>query len=288
MNLQDALYELIARTSTTLSGDVREALESARKVEGENSPGGGTLDTIAANAKLAEEKRVPLCQDTGTLSFFVKKPAGAKEGVIRSAIVETVKCATKDSLLRPNAVDSVSGANSGDNTGEGSPQIHFEEWDKDYLRVELLLKGGGSENMGVQYSLPDERLKAARNLDGVRRCALDAVFRAQGNGCPPGVLAIAVGGDRAGGYAAAKKMFFRKIGERSSRKELADLEEKILTQANELGIGPAGLGGKTTLLDVKVDALHRNPPSFFVTVSYGCWAVRRGGMDYKRGVAGYD
>ena len=283
MNLEGALYELIAKTSTTLPEDVLSALKKARSAEEKDSPAAGTLDTIIANAKLAERKRVPLCQDTGTMSFFVKKPVGAKESEIRSAIFSAVRRATKESLLRPNAVDSVSGANSGDNTGEGSPQVYLDEWDRDYLHFELLLKGGGSENMGIQYSLPDERLKADRNLDGVRKCALDAVFQAQGNGCPPGVLAIAVGGDRASGYAAAKKLFFGRIGERSKDNALANMEKKILSQANELGIGPAGLGGATTLLDVKIEALHRNPPSFFVTVSHGCWALRRRGMDYKRG-----
>lgn len=287
MDLAGALYELIIRTSTTLPDDVRSALDRARSREDEGSLGAKTLDVVLENARLAADKKVPLCQDTGTINFFVKKPAGFSETEIKSAVVDSVRDATAGGFLRPNAVDPVSGVNSGDNTGAGSPQIYFELWEDNALRFDLLLKGGGSENVGVQYSLPDERLNAGRDLDGIRMCALDAVFRAQGLGCPPGVLAVAVGGDRAAGYAAAKKLFFGKIGERT-RGGLGGLEETILAQANGLGIGPSGLGGKTTLLDVKACALHRNPPSYFVTVSYGCWALRRRSMTYRDGVVEYD
>jgi len=288
MELENAIYGLIVRTSTTLPSDVELTLSESLKSEEDESVGSGTLKVLLENIKLASEKKVPLCQDTGAITIYVKKPVGENEKEIKLAIFEAVRKATAENILRPNTVDSVSGVNSGDNTGVGMPQVFFEENDSDSIEIALLLKGGGSENVSTQYSLPDKKLNAGRDLEGVRKCALDTVFKAQGNGCPPGVLAVVVGGDRSSGYSQAKKLFFRKIGERNEDKKLAELEEKILSESNELGIGPAGLGGKTTLLDVKVDAVHRIPASFFVTVAYNCWALRRGILSYKDGEATYD
>ena len=149
------------------------------------------------------------------------------------------------------------------------------------MDVRLVLKGGGCENVGAQYSLPNAQLKAGRDLEGVRRVALDAVVKAQGQGCAPGVLGIAVGGDRGASYAWSKQQLFRPLGDRNPDPELAALEETIKAQANELGIGPMGFGGQTTVLDVQMDTMHRLPASFFVSVSYMCWANRRRSMTVR-------
>jgi fumarate hydratase class I len=208
--------------------------------------------------------------------FFVQYPAGWSTRRLREQIRSAVAEATKKAYLRPNAVDSVSGKNSGNNLGdEAFPTIHFEETDGEDLVIELILKGGGCENMGAQYSLPDDRLSAGRDLEGVRRAVLDSVHTAQGYGCAPGILGVAIGGDRGSGYAASKQALLRPLEDTNSDARLAELEGRVLKEANELGIGPMGFGGKTTVLGVKAANLHRLPASFFVTISYMCWAHRR-------------
>ena len=142
-------------------------------------------------------------------------------------------------------------------------------------RVALLMKGGGSENMSMQFSLPDATLGAGRDLEGVRRAVLAAVQHAQGFGCAPGILGVAIGGDRASGFEEAKLQLLRNLADTNPDPRLARLERRILREANTLGIGPMGLGGKTTLLAVKIGSRPRVPASFFVTVAYLCWAARR-------------
>jgi fumarate hydratase class I len=276
VDLSSALLELIRLTSTDLPPDVEAALVQARTRELPGSAAAGALDSILENVALAREKSSPICQDTGTPLFYVRHPSGWSTRQLRSQIRQAVAAATKKSYLRPNAVDSLSGKNSGDNLGdEAFPTIHFEETDGDELTVELILKGGGCENVGAQYSLPDERYSAGRDLEGVRRVALDAVHRAQGQGCAPGILGVAIGGDRGSSFAASKEVLLRPLGDVHPKPDLAELEADLVRQANQLGIGPMGFGGETTLLGVKVTDRHRLPASFFVSVSYMCWAYRR-------------
>jgi len=272
----ESLHRLIAETSCVLPDDVAEALRGARAKVAEGSREAGQLDAILENARLARELRRPLCQDTGALTFRVAAPASLDHATFTEALHGAVRQATRDGLLRANAVCAVTGRNSGDNLGPGSPSIHWEEAvDPARIRVRLLLKGGGSENVGRQYSLPDDRLGAERTLDGVRRCVLDAVCDAQGKGCPPGGVAVCLGGDRAGGWAAAKDALFRRIGEPNPDPALAEFEARLLADINRLEIGPMGLGGSPTALAVFAVARHRVPASYFVTVAQICWAWRR-------------
>jgi fumarate hydratase class I len=220
---------------------------------------------------LAREKQVPLCQDTGMPLFFIHHPPGLSHRVMRRVCEEAVARATREQYLRHNAVDPVTGLNSGNNVGKGFPGVFFEEWDDEAVSVALMLKGGGSENVGRQYSMPDDVLAAGRDLEGVRRVVLDAVRRAEGKG----ILGICIGGDRGSGYLHSKHQLLRPLGDVNPDPALAALEERILREANTLGIGPLGLGGKTTLLGVKIGALHRVPASYFVTVTYMCWEHRR-------------
>ena len=145
--------------------------------------------------------------------------------------------------------------------------------------MRLALKGGGCENVGAQYSLPDRKAHANRDLDGCRKVILDAVLQAQGKGCGPGILGVCIGGDRATGYELSKTQFLRLIPDRNPNPELDALEQDILKTANELGIGPMGFGGKTTLLGVKICAANRLPASYFVSISYMCWAYPASGRD---------
>lgn len=281
------LVELIRRTSTDLPKDVEEALEWARDVEREGSPARHALSVILRNVCAARQSSTPLCQDTGTPLFYVDHPCGWSTTALTEHIRAAVAIATRQALLRPNAVDSVSGKNSGDNLGFGLPSISFNEWSQGCLRVRLLLKGGGSENVSTQYSLPDASLNAARDLDGVRRAVLDAVQAAQGQGCAPGIVGVCIGGDRSEGYVESKRQLLRPLTDTNPDARLASLEKRILSEANSLGIGPMGFGGRVTLLAVKIGFRHRLPASFFVTVSYMCWACRRHQITYQDGRPDY-
>jgi fumarate hydratase class I len=271
----DTLYELVANASTDLPADVEAALRAGRRTEQPGSSAEKALDTILENTDLARRQRLPLCQDTGTLVFTVEAPPELRPRPFREAALEAIARATAAGILRRNSVNTLTDENAPANAGPGHPVIHWHEHDAPQVRVTLMLKGGGSENVGIQYSLPDKELGAGRDLEGVRRCLLDAVHRAQGKGCSPGILGVAIGGDRGTGYAASKEQLLRRIGERSAEPELAALETRVLAEANTLGIGPMGYGGKTTILDVFVTALNRLPASYFVSVSYMCWACRR-------------
>lgn len=279
IELTDSLVELVRRAATELPADMEKALQEARENETPGSAAEGALDTILNNVELARRHATPICQDTGTPIFEVYYPLGVSTRTLSDQIRQAVVAATEKAYLRPNAVDSLTGTNSGDNTGQDFPTIHFHEWDKPTIHVDLLLKGGGCENVSTQYKLPDARLNAGRDLDGVRRVALDAVYQAQGMGCAPGVLGIAIGGDRGSSYVKSKQQLFRPLHDRNPDSELADLEEMLYQQSNELGIGPMGFGGQTTVLGVKVGALHRLPASYFVSIAYMCWANRRASMD---------
>jgi fumarate hydratase class I len=283
MKLEEAIVELVRRTSTSLPTDVVEALRMGSRQEKKGSSAKNALDTILENVVLAREKSTPICQDTGTPIFNVRIPIGTDETHINRAIKRATSKATRLAYLRPNSVCPITGVNPGDNTGNGYPVIHFHQWKKDSIRFDLLLKGGGSENVGTQYTIPDSRLGAGRDLEGVRKAILDAVVQAGGRGCSPGILGVVIGGDRSSAYSLSKELFLKKLGVRSHDPVLAKLEKEMLSKANTLDIGPMGLSGKTTVLDVKIAALHRVPASFFVTVSYGCWALRRTGMTYREG-----
>jgi fumarate hydratase class I len=281
-DLTQEILELVRFTSTNLPPDVEKVLREAFAKEEPGSAAYSALETILKNVEMTRRNSTPICQDTGTPIFFVRYPEGSSPRALRAQIQAAVAEATKKTYLRPNAVDSLNGKNTGNNLGDGYfPTIHFEEADDDALTIELILKGGGCENVGAQYSLPDNRLKAGRDLEGVRKAALDAVWQAQGEGCAPGFLGISIGGDRGSSYVASKQALLRKVDDTNPQPDLAALEERITQEANQLGVGPMGFGGKTTLLGAKIAATYRLPASFFVTVSYMCWAYRRRKMTVK-------
>ncbi len=279
VDLTEDFVELVRRAATVLPPDMEQALHAARAQEAPGSAAEGALGTILNNVEMARELSSPVCQDTGTPIFEVYYPLGVSTRRLKAHIEAAMVLATERAYLRPNAVDSLTGKNSGNNTGEDFPTVHFHEWDEDQLHVDLLLKGGGCENVSAQYRLPDSQLKAGRDLDGVRRVVLDAVYQAQGKGCSPGVLGVAAGGDRGSSYIKAKQQLLRPLSDTNPVPELAELEQTIYDQANQLGIGPMGFGGETTVLGVKIGAQHRLPASYFVSIAYMCWANRRASMD---------
>ena len=286
-DLTESFIELVRRASTDLPADVEASLRAAQNREEPGSAAAGALETVLENVELARANSTPVCQDTGTPIFYVSHPQGMSTRELRTQIEAGVAEATARAYLRPNAVDSLTGRNSGNNLGIGYPTFHFEEWEEDYLQVNLLLKGGVSENVCVQYKLPYGPLKAGRDLEGARRVILDAVYQAQGKGCAPSVLGIALGSDRGYGYVHAKEQLFRLLDDANPVPELAELEERLMHDCNELGIGPMGFGGKTTVLGVKIGAYHRLPACYFVSIAYMCWACRRAQMTVQNGKVEY-
>ena len=282
-NLLNTFVELIRRTSSDLPVDVVSAIEKGLLTEKRDSIAHKTLQMILKNIDIAREKSLPMCQDTGTPVFYVNYPAKVSQIDIKKKINQAIKESVYKLYLRPNIVDTLTGKNLGDRTGPGYPVINFEEWKKDYIKVILMLKGGGCENVGTQYALPDSRVNAVRDLEGVRRCILDAVHKAQGRGCSPGILGVCIGGDRVSSYEESKRQLLRSLDDRNENPVLGKLEQSIMKDANKLGIGPMGFGGRTTLLGVKIGSLCRIPPSYFVSVTYMCWAYRRRGFEYKGG-----
>lgn len=279
--LQDSLIELVRRTSTEIPDDVHEAILQSLENEKKGTIAESALKIIERNIELAKQKSQPICQDTGSIIFYIDCPVEFDQLAFTDTAKEAVRLATKKGFLRQNSVDSLTGKNDGTNLGPGSPNIHFHQHRSPETEVRLVLKGGGCENVGAQYSLPNEKLKANRDLDGCRKVILDAVLQAQGKGCGPGILGVCIGGDRASGYEFSKQQFLRRIPDRNPNPELDQLEQDIVKTANELGIGPMGFGGKTTLLGAKIGAANRLPASFFVSVSYMCWAFRRQGIALK-------
>ena len=289
-DLTQEILELVRRASTDLPADVEAKLRASYADEEPGSAAQGALDTILKNVDLARKNSTPICQDTGTLLFYVHYPEGLSTRKLKKQIQDAVVEATKLNYLRPNSVNAITGVNTGDNTGDDYyPTIHFEEVDENLpLTFELMLKGGGCENAGAQYKLPNTEMDAGRDLAGVRKVVLDSVHQAQGRGCAPGILGVAIGGDRGASYLASKETLLGKIGDENPNPELNEMEDRITEEANQLGIGPMGFGGKTTVLDTKIRGLHRLPASYFVSISFMCWAYRRRKMTVIGSEVNYD
>jgi fumarate hydratase class I len=282
----DSVLDLVVRTSTDLPPDVRAAMKGAMGAEQPGTQSSQALKIIALNIDQAAEGEGAICQDTGMPTFEVHVPRGTDQIWMRQQIREAVAKATRLGKLRPNSVDSITGENSGDNLGPGTPIIHFDQWEEDEIEVKLILKGGGCENMNIQYSLPAELPnlgRADRTLEGVRKCILHAVWQAQGKGCAPGAVGVCIGGDRTSGYVHAKEQLFRTLDDVNPDRRLADLEANIMGTVNTLGIGTMGFGGEVSLIGCKIGVLNRLPASFFVSVAYDCWAFRLGVGSMPRG-----
>ena len=277
-NLGESILELLRITSTVIPDDVQKVVLEALKREEKNTSAKYAMDIIQANIKLAKMKSQPLCQDTGTIIIKVYHPAGFMQQKFKKICEKAVVKATKLGYLRQNSVNSLTGKNDSMNIGPGHPQFHFIEHNKKSLELKCMLKGGGCENVGAQYAMPYVELDAGRDLAGVRKVILDAIQKAQGKGCGPGALGICIVGDRGSGQMHAKEQLLRKLDDENPNKELAKLEKDIVKTANKLGIGPMGFGGKTTLLACKIGHLNRLPASYYVSISYMCWAFRRQGI----------
>lgn len=276
----DSLLELIRRTSAFLPPDVEGVLAAKQAMEVQGSKADLALRLVLSNIGLAKKQSAPICQDTGTISFYITTPVGFDQLRLQEVACDAVVEATRRGYLRQNSVDSLTGRNTGNNLGAGSPVFHWHQHRGDTIDIRLILKGGGCENMSAQFSLPTtvNGKRFDRDLEGVRGVVLEAVWQAQGKGCGPGFLGVCIGGDRALGYDYAKEQLLRNVDDVNPVPELAELEARLLRDANELNIGPMGFGGKLTVGGVKIGARNRLPASYFVTVAYMCWAYRRRGV----------
>lgn len=279
LKLRDGIIELYRKAATSLPSDVERALRNAYEVETE-SLSRESLGIILENIFISRSQKRPICQDTGFPVFFIKAPKGLSHRLIKETIIEATKISTQKIPLRPNAVDVITEKNTGDNIGELFPLIYIEETEEQSLEIDLLLKGGGCENLSQTYKLPtilsyyNQSIIVERDFNGVRKCILDAVINAQGRGCPPYTLGIAIGGAKDQVAFIAKRQLLRKIDDTNPNEFISGLEKGLLEDINKLGIG-AGLGGKTTAIGVKIGTGHRHPASYFVEVSFSCWANRR-------------
>lgn len=278
--MHENVLELIRRTSAFLPPDVSRVIEMHRALEQKGSKADLALNLVSQNIGLAKRFSAPICQDTGTITFYIKTPASFDQLQLQEICCDAVAEATAKGYLRQNSVDSVTGRNTGNNLGAGSPVFHWHQQRGPNVDMRLVLKGGGCENMSAQYSLPATLggKRCDRDLEGVRGCILDAVWQAQGKGCGPGFLGVCIGGDRATGYEHAKEQLLRDLDDTNPMPELRELEARILDEANRLDIGPMGFGGKLTVGSCKIGARNRLPASYFVTVAYMCWAFRRRGV----------
>ncbi len=263
----EAIVRLYTRCAEELPKDICEKLKDSLKKE-ESDTAKYILKTILENIEIAKKESKPICQDTGTPIFYISHNNTQTLKNIKKHIEAATKQATEKIPLRPNAVDPITGANTGN-----KPIIHTEH--SDHFKIDLLMKGGGSENISAIYTLPDTKLNADRDMEGIKRCVLDAVFKAQGKGCPPYIIGIAIGGNIEQVAHLSKKQLLRDLNDINKDKQLNKLETELLEDINKLKIGPMGLGGKTTVLGVKIAKTYRHPASYFIGISFSCWALRR-------------
>lgn len=268
--LEKNLVDAIRLAVTTVTPSTEAKLKESIGIE-ENQGAKVQLEAILENIKVGGEDSCPICQDTGTPTFFVEVGTGFRHmDMIRDTIVSAVRRATEEIPLRPNAVDPIEHKNSGDNTGRYVPAIHWDVVQGDELTIHVMPKGGGSENMSLLCMMTP-----GRGLKGVKEIVLEQVAKMEGKPCPPTVVGVGLGGGADLSMELAKKALLRPIGERHPEAKIAELEEELLDKVNQLGIGPMGVGGKTTVLDIKIEYAHRHPASFPVAMAPQCWANRQ-------------
>lgn len=268
-DIEDALVEGIRQAVTELPDDVVNALKKAREIE--EGPARVQIDAILENVKVAGETSTPMCQDTGIQTFFIKSGAEFPYlGNIKEIITQAVKRASEEVPLRPNTVNPFTGENPGNNVGENIPYITWDIVDGSDCTIHIMPKGGGSENMcALNMMTPGKGIK------GLKRFVVDHIVSCEGKPCPPTVVGVGVGGGADLSLKLGKKAVLRDIGDRNPDSQIAELEEELLSLINESGVGPMGLGGKTTVLDVHIEYAHRHPASFPIGIIVQCWADRR-------------
>lgn len=271
-NLEDGLLRLILKAESEIPSDVIAAMKRAYLVEGGAAK--VQLEAMLANVELAKKKRCPMCQDTGILTFFVQVGTDFPAiGILKEVIEHAVVRATLEIPLRPNTVDPMTSTNHGDNLGSYMPHILWDFEPGESVHIMALPKGSGSENMSALGML-----SPSAGLEGVKQFVIETVKKAGGRPCPPIVVGVGVGGSADLAMNLGKRALLRPVGTRHPERLIATLEEQLLDLINKTGIGPMGLGGKVTALDVHVEVAHRHPASLPIGVVIQCWADRRAHM----------
>ncbi len=275
MNFKDAeqgVVELIRKAENELPEDVIKSLKKAYNIE--KGVAKTQIDAILKNIDLAKKTKRPMCQDTGIQTFFVKVGIDYPHvNKLNDIILNGVKKATKEIPLRPNTVDPITGVNHKDNTGDFIPYITWEFTTGSDVYITALPKGGGSENMSKLGML-----KPGVGIEGVKDFIVEEMIKAAGNPCPPTVVGVGIGGGADLALKLGKKALLRPVGNRHKDKKIAEIEKELINRINASGIGPMGLGGKTTVLDVHIEKAHRHPASLPVGIAVQCWADRRAHM----------
>ncbi|OWT33042.1 fumarate hydratase [Methanobrevibacter sp. 87.7] len=265
--IENTVCQLYKEAVNDLNEDVVKSLENALKNE-DDDLAKLNIEAILKNIKIAHEKQIPMCQDTGLGIVFVKLGNVQVEN-LKEGIKKGVAKATKDVPLRPNIVDPLTRKNSGNNIGIGIPYINVELTDTDYLEITVLPKGFGSENNNkLKMALPSEGKK------GIKDFTVQTVLQAGGKPCPPMIVGVGVGGTSDFAMKLAKEALIEEVGKPNEDPELAELEKEILEEINANGKGPMGLGGKTTALDVKIKKVDTHTAGLPIGVCIQCWANR--------------
>jgi len=271
-NIKIGIVQLIKKAETELPNDVIIALKQAYKIE--EGVAKTQMDAILKNIDLAKKTKRPMCQDTGIQTFFIE--VGIKSphiNKVKDLIIDSVKKATKEIPLRPNTVDPFTHENHKDNTGDHIPYITWDYIEGSDILITVLPKGGGSENMSRLGML-----KPGVGIEGVKDFVIEEIIKAGGNPCPPTIVGVGIGGGADLALKLGKKSLLRPVGNRHKDKNIASIEEELIKRINDSGIGPMGLGGKTTVLDVHIEKAHRHPASLPVGIAVQCWANRRAKM----------
>ena len=272
VDIKNGIIQLIKKAETELPTDVINALKKAYGIE--EGIAKTQIEAILKNIDLAKESGRPMCQDTGIQTFFVEIGVDFQHiNKLKGLILDAVKIATIEIPLRPNTVDPFSGENHKDNTGDNIPYITWDFVEGSDVYIITLPKGGGSENMSKLGML-----KPGVGIEGVKNFVVTEMIKAGGNPCPPTIVGVGIGGGADLAMKLGKKSLLRSVDDRHKDKTIAAIEEELIKRINDSGIGPMGLGGKTTVLDVHIEKAHRHPASLPVGIAVQCWANRRAKM----------
>lgn len=268
--IENIAVKLLRLAATKLPRDVKEALQKARREE-KSENGKIQLEAILKNIELAEKTGTPMCQDTGTINFYVKAGDYAKNlNKIEGSLRKATKRATIEVPLRPNTVDPFTQKNTGDNLGRYIPHVHWEIVPGDSIEITALPKGGGSENVCALGMLTP-----AESVNGLKKFVIDAIVKAGAKPCPPTIVGVGVGGGADIAMKLAKMELLRPIDQPNPDPNIAKIERELHEAANMTGIGPMGLGGRSTVLSINIEWAHRHPSSYPVAVAFQCWAARK-------------
>lgn len=271
-DIKNGIIQLIKKAETELPTDVINALKKAYRIE--EGIAKTQIEAILKNIDIAKKSGRPMCQDTGIQTFFVEIGVDFQHiNKLKGLILDAVKIATMKIPLRPNTVDPFSGKNHKDNTGDNIPYITWDFVEGSDVYIIALPKGGGSENMSKLGML-----KPGVGIEGVKDFVVTEMIKAGGNPCPPTIVGVGIGGGADLAMKLGKKSLLRPVGDRHKDKTIAAIEEELIKRINDSGIGPMGLGGKTTVLDVHIEKAHRHPASLPVGIAVQCWANRRAKM----------